>query len=395
MDAIQELELRQGEGKEELAALLDADPDSEKVGVLTREIRSLERQLTARKALEPEPETRSVESKPEDRERLDLEKRANVGDVFGLVINGGAPSGAMLELQQDRGMGSNEISIRQLMNLEHRAVTPAPGQVDQNQQPIIPYIFPDSVAAFLGVDMPTVGVGEAVFPVLTSELTVGTPAENATQAETTGAFSANVLSPIRLQASFFYSREDRARFQGMDSALRMNLADGLQDGLDRQVMQGTNGLLTGTNLADHDAAAETTYANYISQFGFGRVNGRLASSAAAVRSVMGAGSYAHAGSTYRNNNVDRTALDRLMDITGGVRVSAHVPAAAGTPAKQEAVIRLGSNPDMVAPIWENVAIIPDEVTKADTGQIVITAIMLHAIRILRVEGFYKQETQHA
>lgn len=393
MDAIQELEVRQGEQKEELAALLDAEPDSEKVGVLTREIRSLERQLTAQRALAPEPEIRSVESKPEDRERLDLEKRANVGDVFGLVINGGAPSGAMLELQQDRGMASNEISIRQLMNLEQRAVTPGAGEVGQNQQPIIPYIFPDSVAAFLGVDMPTVGVGEAVFPVLTSELSVGTPAENAAQAETTGAFSADVLSPSRLQASFFYSREDRARFAGMDAALRMNLADGLQDGLDAQIMTGTNGLLTGTNLGDHDAAAVTTYANYISQFAFGRVDGRIASSAAAVRSVMGAGSYAHAGETYRNNNVDRTALDRLMDLTGGVRVSAHVPAAAGN--KQEAVIRLGSNPDMVAPIWENVAIIPDEVTKAGTGQIVLTAVLLHAIKILRTAGFYKQETQHA
>ena len=61
--------------------------------------------------------------------------------------------------------------------------------------------------------MPTVPVGEHVFPVLTTNADVGTPAENAAQAETTGAFSADVLSPSRLQASFFfYSREDRARF---------------------------------------------------------------------------------------------------------------------------------------------------------------------------------------
>ena len=62
-------------------------------------------------------------------------------------------------------------------------------------------------------------------------------------------------------------------------------------------------------------------------------------------------------STYRQyRNVDRTALDRLMDIDRRREgKSAHVPAAAGTPAKQEAVIRLGSNPDMVAPIWENMS----------------------------------------
>ena len=135
--------------------------------------------------------------------------------------------------------------------LETRAVTPAPGDVGQEQQTIVPYVFPMSAAAFLSVHMPTVGVGEKVFPVLTAELAVGAPAENAAQAETTGAFSADVLSPGRLQASFFYSREDRARFEGMDAALRENLSDGLSDGLDKQILAGTAGLFTGTNLPNN------------------------------------------------------------------------------------------------------------------------------------------------
>ena len=50
---------------------------------------------------------------------------------------------------------------------------------------------------------------------------------------------------------------------------------------------------------------------------------------------------------------------------------------------------------MVAPVWENVALIPDEITKAANGQIVITAVMLHAVKVLRAAGFYKQESQHA
>ena len=39
--------------------------------------------------------------------------------------------------------------------------------------------------------------------------------------------------------------------------------------------------------------------------------------------------------------------------------------------------------------------IVDEVTKADKGQLVITAVMLHAIKLLRSDGFFKQESQHA
>ena len=70
-----------------------------------------------------------------------------------------------------------------------------------------------------------------------------------------------------------------------------------------------------------------------------------------------------------------------MARTAGVRVSAHVPAVAGN--KQNAVVRLGMRRDMVAPVWEGVTLIPDEITKAANGQIVVTAVMLHAVKILR------------
>ena len=78
---------------------------------------------------------------------------------------------------------------------------------------------------------------------------------------------------------------------------------------------------------------------------------------------MGAGSYAHAGGVYRNtSSVDRTALDRLMEITGGVRVSANVPAVSGN--KQNAVIRRGMRSGYDGGnVWEGVTLIPDEVTQ--------------------------------
>ena len=326
--------------------------------------------------------------------------RANVGTIFDDLLSHRATSGVEAELQAHYHLDGNQLPLALLRRnaldadgVEVRAVSPAPGNVGQNQQPIIPYVFPQSAAAFLGVDMPTVPAGEAVFPVLTSELVVGTPAENAAQAETTGAFSADVLTPSRLQASFFYSREDRARFAGMDASLRMNLSDGLADGLDKQVINGTTGLLNGTVLANHNVTSASDFAHYISEFAYGRIDGRYAAMASDLRIVMGAATYAHAGNVYRNNSVDRTALDRLMDITGGVRVSNHVPAVASN--RQNAVIRRGMDMSMVAPTWEGVTIIPDEITKAGAGQIVITAVMLHAVKLLRAGGWYKQQTQHA
>ena len=110
------------------------------------------------------------------------------------------------------------------MLMEHRAVTPAPGDVGQSQSQIVGFVFPQSVASFLAIPSAIVPVGDATYPVLTSDPAAGTPAENAAQAETTGTFTADVLTPKRIQASFFWSREDAARLAGMGDALPRRLA---------------------------------------------------------------------------------------------------------------------------------------------------------------------------
>ena len=179
----------------------------------------------------------------------------------------------------------------------------------------------------------------------------------------------------------------------MSEALRQNLSDALSNELDRQVIRGTNGLLTGTNLANHNVNALSTFASYMANFAYGRVDGTWASMTSELRTVVGAATYAHQGAQYRNNSVDRNVLDRLMEITGGIKVSAHVPAVANN--KQNSIIRLGMRRDMIACLWQGISLIPDEITKADTGEIVITAVMLHAVKILRTGGFFKQQSQHA
>ena len=212
--------------------------------------------------------------------------------------------------------------------LETRAVTPAPANVGLNQAEILPGVFPQSCGAFLGVDMPTVPVGEAIYPVLATNPTVHTPAENATAADTTGSFTADVLSPSRLQAAFFYSREDRARFAGMDSALRTNLSEALMDGLDKQIIAGTNGFLGSSGLTDpSNPGSEADFAAYRALvYDAAVVDGLYAHDAMGVRLVVGPATYAHAAGKYRSNNADDSAIDSLMNLSGGVKVSAHVPA---------------------------------------------------------------------
>ena len=357
------------------------------------EYADLEVKLRASLTAEGDEETRAREMFSDDPAAVEyraLVRKASIGRIFDSVMAHGQTSGPEAELQQHRGLASNQIP---LALLETRAVTPGPTNVGTMQQEIIPYVFPASLAAFLSVDVPTVPVGEAIFPVLTSELSVEALAAAAAGTETTGAFAAEALSPSRLQASFYFSREDRARFQGLDESLRMNLSQGLSDGLDAQIAAGTKGLWSGTNLSNNAASATTTFASYVANMGYGRVDGRYAPMLSDIRIVMGQATFAHAGTVYRGNNSDENSIDRLMSITAGVRVSAHVPAVSNA-HKQNAVVRLGTAKDMVAPIWEGIEIIPDSITKASSGQIVLTAVMLHAVKILRMGGFVKIESQH-
>ena len=402
MTNTQKLTIRASEIRQRLNEIagLEGDALTEEIRAeettLQTEYRDTETKLRAAVAAGDTEVRMATGETPELRELRELTGRASAGDIFRAALEHRATEGATRELQDHYDLGANQvplIMLQEAARTEYRAVTPAPADVGTQQAEIVPYVFPQACAAFLGIDTPTVPVGDAVYPVLTEKLAVHAPAAGADADETTGAFSADVLGPGRLQASFFYSREDRARFLGMDEALRMNLSDGLADGLDQRILAGTAGLLTGANLANHNVAAVSTFAHYRDSFAFGRVDGRYAGMVTDVRVVMGSTVYGHAAKSYRANNADDSALDVLMAKTGGVKVSSHVPAAADN--KQNAVVRLGMRRDMVAPIWDGVTIIPDEITLIKKGQIMITAVMLHAVKILRADGFYKQQSQVA
>ena len=276
--------------------------------------------------------------------------------------------------------------------VEVRAVTPTPGASQTEQAETVQPVFATGAGNFLGIDRPTVAMGQAVYPVLTSRPTVGGPhVGSADVGDTTGAFSADLLPPKRIQASFIYRRTDAMQFSGMDSALRMALNGGLQEKLAYEAIGGTSGLLTSTNLPDHDVSAVTSFANYLSRFLYGRVDGRYAEQKNDIRILMGAPIYAHAGSVYQSTAF-KSALAVLEEDSGGVRVSAHVPAVVSK--KQDSVVRLGMRRDMVQPVWGAVTIIVDEVTLSGKGEIEITAALGMNTKILRQDGFHKQQSQH-
>ena len=187
--------LRASEIRKRLAELATVaemtDEQRSEIGTLRTEYADVEAKYQASVTSEDSPaETRSDDA--EARELRSLIVDANIGTIFEAALEHPSTDGREAEIQKHFGLGANQVPLAML---ETRAVTPAPTNVGTDQMAVIPGVFPQSVAAFLGVDMPTVGVGEHVFPVLTKNATVGTPAESAAQSETTGSFSADALSP--------------------------------------------------------------------------------------------------------------------------------------------------------------------------------------------------------
>ena len=351
-------------------------------------------EIEYREALTAEAdEHATVEVDGEDREYRALLVRGNVGRILTAVVEHRTVNGAEAELQQHRGLASNQIPLAMLAApVEHRAVTTGPTNVGTTEQPAIMPVFAAGVGAFLGADRPTVAAGLVAYPVLDQRPDVGGPHTGSESVdETTGSFSSSLLTPGRCQASYFYKRVDAARFASLDMALRAALNSGLEEKLDKDLV---GVLLRGVNLPNHAATAVTTFALYLSQFGHARVDGRYAAALSDVRAVVGSETYAHMGNQYRSTTADYSSLDALDKKTSGVRVSAHVPGV--TNSKQNAVIRLGMHDRAVLQVlWDGVTLIPDEVTKVKTGEIAITAILLAATKILRASSFHKQETQHA
>ena len=108
--------------------------------------------------------------------------------------------------------------------------------------------------------------------------------------------------------------------------------------------------------------------------------------------MMGSPTLQHAAGIFATNS-SVSAVENLRTITGGVRTSAHIAAVASE--KQDVIVRRGVAQDAVAPLWEGVTLIRDEVTKAATGEIVLTAVMLAAVKVIRSSGWARIQSQHA
>ena len=392
------LELRQtNHDYNELIGVINALPDTEsptaeqttRMTELRAKASGTETRIEAAKVTEQREEaTHANEFRTEDGESRELRAligRANVGGIFDAALGQRMTDGAEAELQKHYGLPANSVPVSLLTEYRAASVTQT-GDQQGNQQATIPVVFPTALAAFAGVDRVTVPVGEPLYPVVTAPTTgPGETAKGTAVTDTVATIAVTTLAPVRVQMQLSYAREDAAVFRGMDQTLRETMRNAIGDGLDKVALVKTDAGLLDFGTDPTAATGEETYARYIAS-AYDNVDGRYADGTAGLRYIVGSATYKSMGGKYRTNQSPESALEKLGMLTGGVRVSANVPAPDSN-VQQAVIARAVNLRGAVQPVWSGVELLSDPYSKSSEGEIQLTAIVLSNFAVLRAAQY--------
>ena len=322
---------------------------------LERQMRDLERQMRAATiALEDEDkdaETRAANDPDAgQRERIELRSKAMLSNYLMNAARGRMADGAEAELQSAAGISGHGIPL-ELWDVaqperrsaedgrETRAITPAPGTVGVNLDPIRPAVFANSIAPRLGIAMPRVASGTFASGTITTSLTATALAKQGAAVGNAGAITISTATPKRVSARLELTLEDIAAVgqANFESILRENLSLALSDQLDDQTINGdgTAPNLAGifSRLTDPTAvpAAVASFDTFVEMFA-GGVDGLWANTLKEVAIVGGVETYRLSAQTFRDpvsgtagGRGDKAFSDYGMSMYGGWWTNSRMP----------------------------------------------------------------------
>ena len=286
-------------------------------------------QRTAQTAASPDPELR---------ERIELRSTAQLTNYLLAAARGRLVGGAEAELAAAAGVSGIPLELWDVPT-EHRAVADAPGTVGVNLDPLRPFVFANSIAPRLGIEMPRVVSGTYATATITTSQNAAALAKSAAADGVAGAFTVTTATPKRVSARLELTLEDIAAVgaANFESILRENLALALSDELDDQVINGDGNVpsLTGIfqRLTDPSApgAAVASFDDFVAAFADG-IDGLWASTVKDVAIVAGVDTYKLSAKTFRDivttDLGDKAFSDYAMGMYGGWWTNKRMPATA-------------------------------------------------------------------
>ena len=310
----------------------------------------------------------------EQRERIELRSRASLTEYFTAAAQGRMVSGAELELRQAAGVSGIPLEIFDVpkpSEIEKRDITPAPGTVGVNLDPILPAVFANSIAPRLGIQMPRVESGTYATATITLSQSASAQAKSAAIAGTAGALTVTTATPKRVSARLELALEDIAAVgQGnFESILRENLSLALSDALDDQAINGNGtspnlaGMFAGLDDPSGSPSAVVKFDDFVDLFA-GGIDGLWAEEASAVAIVVNPEAYRLAVKIFRDvgtangHRGDVSFADYAKEHFGAFWTNKRMPDTASNIA-QAILYRMGANAGMrtaVCPHWNEISI---------------------------------------
>ena len=326
----------------------------------------------------------SEDSEPAEIRELAGRAAGEFGTAFDGLVNRRAPEGAFSELQAHYGLPAHMIPLRLL---EDRAAITGLTDEPSAPQAITDYVFPRSIAAYMGFAMPTVPYGTPSFPVVTTPATIHSPAAGADAAETTGVIGADALEPGRRQGSLRYRREQAAAFPQLAAGVQAHVQAALVSAIDQLALDATAGL--GSITEPGDPGAQTTFDNYIGAFS---PDGRYAGALTEINVIVGAKTHEHMRGQYRATTAPNSAYQTLTADGLNIRVASGIPAPSTNDQAAYSVKgpALGSG---VIPVWDGVEVLADPFTSSVKGEIVVTIVGMAAVKMLRTDAWTRHRFQ--
>ena len=388
MDKLIKSQLEVSEKRTALSALLDAEtPDTEAIEAAKTAVTEAEKRLQAVLTLDGgnQEKEKIVAGDAEGREMRQLLNKASVDRMLAGILEEGEGEGPDRELRQALSIPADYIPLAML---EKRAALTTSGDEPANPQPFIGRVFPASAAAFCGVDVQSVPVGQVVVPVLATGVTIHGPYTEAT--ESTGDVDLSTLQPRRLSGSFAVKQTDLATFPMLEESLRADLGDALQNTVDVDLLtRADTGLLTSGNGTDPTAPTAATTGSAFITDAYSGVDGIYASNVNQIRMLLGPETYQYAGSLLFQNNRPELTLEKLQGLVGGVFVTDNAGAYANN--RQEGLIVKGpARRNCVGALWAGVQIIRDQVTRARQGEVRLHVIGMWDFTVLRTAGYIRK-----
>ena len=388
MDKLIKAQLEVSEKRTALSALLDAEtPDVAAIETAKTDLTDSEKRMQAVMVLDGGNKPIEVSADAEGRELRQLVNKASVGRMLAGILEEGEGEGADRELRS--ALGNMPADYIPMALLERRAAVTTTGDEPGAAQPFIGRVFPMGAAAFCGVDVQSVPVGQSLVPVLSTGVTISGPYTDDTEsAETTGAVAITTLEPKRLNGSFAVRHTDLATFPMIEDALRADLGDAVSNAMDVDLLRRTSAGLLAFGTAPTAPADATTAAEFLADL-YSGVDGVYAGSVGDVRVLYGPETYAFAGGLVIATNHPETVIDKVSRIAGGVLVTDN--AGAYTSNRQEGLIIKGAaRRNCVGALWSGVQIIRDEVSRARQGEVRMHVIGMWDFAVVRTAGYVRK-----